>query len=117
MRYPMQRVCLDRHVAPGEFVCPLCSGLDACQALGNGELDGLVVAQLKMQEAMMLDGAPVAAVERVRTDEVQCAGDVAATALSHDEENPAGHRGARQTEELARQVRRSPLARAGVHIE
>ena len=47
-------------VAAREFVRPLGTGLDALQSVGDGVVDGPVVAGLEVQEAMLLDTAPVA---------------------------------------------------------
>ena len=48
----------------------------------DGEVDGLMVADFEMQERMVLDAAPVAAVKAVGADKIDCAGDVAAIALT-----------------------------------
>jgi inorganic pyrophosphatase len=68
----------------------------------DGEVDGLVVADLEMQEGVVLDAAPVAAVEGVGADEVDRAGDVAAAAAGHDQEDVVGHALADQREECRR---------------
>jgi len=47
----------DREVAPRQLVLALGSGFDTREAAGNGELDGLIVADLEMQEGVMLDSA------------------------------------------------------------
>ena len=46
-------------------------------------VDRLVIAELEMQERVMLDGAPVAAEQSVRADEIDGAGDPAPGALGH----------------------------------
>ena len=61
----------DGAVAARQLVLALRAGLDALQAARDREVDGLVVADLEMQERMVLDAAPVAAVERVGADEVE----------------------------------------------
>ena len=75
---PVGRVGRGRPVAARELVLALRAGLDARQAVGDGPIDRLVVAELEMQERLLLDRAPVAAVERVGADEIERAGDVAA---------------------------------------
>ncbi len=65
----------------------------------------------------MLDGAPVAAIDRVRADEVDRAGDPAAGPLGHDQHNAVAHRSADLREERAREVGAAPFARAGLHVE
>src|SRR5437763_11796581 len=66
---------------------------------------------------MMLDRAPVPAVERIRTDEVDGAGDVASGALSHHQQDALAHRLADQRIERPREIRPPPLARPGLHVE
>ena len=61
----MRRIGGDRQIAARELVLALRAGLDALELVRDGELDGLVVAELEMQERMMLDRAPVAAEQRV----------------------------------------------------
>src|SRR5437762_3593124 len=51
----------NRQVAAGELVLALGTGLDALELAINGELNGLIVADLEMQERVLLDGAPMAA--------------------------------------------------------
>ena len=75
---PVRRVGRDRHVAARELVLALGAGLDARQAVRDRVVDRLIVADLEMQARMMLDRAPVAAVEAIAADEVERAGDVAA---------------------------------------
>src|SRR3954451_10492872 len=50
-----------RQVTARDLVLALRAGLDPLQAVLDRELDGLIVADLEMQERMVLDGAPVAA--------------------------------------------------------
>src|SRR5438132_995087 len=50
----------DRQVAAGELVFALGAGLDTLELAIDGELDGLVIAKLEMQERVVLDGAPMA---------------------------------------------------------
>ena len=54
-----------RQIAARQLVLALRAGLDARELVGNRVVDGLIVAQLEMQERMVLDGAPVAAVDRI----------------------------------------------------
>src|SRR5476651_501660 len=51
----------DRQVAAGELVLALGPGLDTLELAIDGELDGLIVAELEMRKRMVLDGAPMAA--------------------------------------------------------
>src|SRR5579885_1132739 len=70
-----------------------------------------------MQKGVVLDRAPVASIERVGADEVECAADPASRALGHYQENAVSHLGADDREELSREIRPSPLARTGFHVE
>ena len=54
-----------RPIAARQLVLALRAGLDHLQLALDGEVDRLVVADLEMQEGVVLDAAPVAAVERV----------------------------------------------------
>src|SRR4029077_18021304 len=54
---------------------------------------------------------------RVRTDEVDGAGDPAVVAPRHDQEHVAGHALSDQREEGTVEVGPTPFARAGLHVE
>ena len=71
----VRRMRRRRHVAARELVRALRAGLDAFEPVRQREIDRLVVADLEMQAGMLLDRAPIAAVERVGADQVQRAGD------------------------------------------
>src|SRR5262245_10534695 len=71
----MRRIGVGRQVAAGEFVLALRPGLDACQPVADGELDGLIVADLEVQAGVVLDRAPVAPIKAIAADQVQGAGD------------------------------------------
>ena len=51
-----------REIAARELVLALRAGLDAGKAFCERKIDGLMVAHLEMQERMVLDAAPVAAI-------------------------------------------------------
>ena len=104
-------------VAADHLVRTLGARLDPSQPVGDGEVDGLVVAGLKVQEAVVLDAPPVAPVQRVVADEVQRAGDVAAVAFAHHQQGALREGFVDQAEEAPGQVGRAPLAGAGVHVE
>ena len=61
----MRRIGRHRHVAARELVLALRAGLDPRELVLDRVFDRLIVAQLEMQERVMLDRAPVAAVQRV----------------------------------------------------
>src|SRR5919112_1372341 len=96
---------------------PLRPGFDPIEPVGDGEGDGLVVADLEMQEWMILDAAPVASVEAPVSDEVNGARDVAPAALGHHQEQPVRHALADQGEEAAIEIGPPPFARAGIHVK
>ena len=56
----------------------------------DGELDRLIIADLEMQEGVLFEAAPVAAVQGVVADEIDCTGDVAAIALGHHQQDAVG---------------------------
>ena len=66
---------------------------------------------------MVLDGAPVAAIDRVRPKKIDGAGDPAPGALGHHQQNAVAHLFADDREEFAGEIRPAPFARAGVHVE
>ena len=106
-----------RQISARELVLTLRAGLDDLEAALDREFDRLIVADLEMQERMMLDRAPVAAEQRVRADEVDRARDPATVAFRHHQQHVIAHAFADQREECARQIRPSPFARAGLHVE
>src|SRR5215468_350419 len=67
----MCRVRTGRQIAAGKLVLALGAGLDPRQPMRNGKLDRLVVADLEMQTGVVLDGAPIAPIETVATDQMQ----------------------------------------------
>ena len=85
--------------------------------MGNGEVDGLVVADLEMEIGALLDPAPIAAVKRVGADEVERTGDISSGLLGEDEQDLIGHGLAKQAETLPREIGRAPFARPRVHVE
>src|SRR5687768_2319348 len=78
IRDEMGAVRRDRKIAAGELVRALRAGLDRCEAVLDGKGDRLIVANLEMQEGMLLDGAPITSVEGVGADEIERAGNSAA---------------------------------------
>ncbi len=91
--------------------------LDARQAQPDGVLDGLVVAELEVQEGHVLRAAPVPAVEAFAADQVEGAGDPLAVAAGQHQQHLVRHPLAEQREECPVQIGRPPLARAGVGVE
>src|SRR5689334_12146843 len=106
-----------RQISARELMLALRTGLDDLQPVLDREIDRLIVADLEMQERMMLDRAPVAAEQGVGADEVDRARDPSAVTLGHDKENVLAHALADQRKELAREIRPAPSARTGLHVE
>ena len=61
----VRRIGGGRQVAARDLVLALRAGLDARELVRDRVVDRLVVAELEMQERMVLDRAPVAAEQRV----------------------------------------------------
>src|SRR4029079_314997 len=94
-----------RLVAPGDFVLALRAGLNGCEAVLDSPLDRAVVAELEVKEGHLLRAAPIAAVERVRPDEVERTGDRMAAAAGEEQQDGIAHPLADQAEEFARGAR------------
>src|SRR5665213_3482539 len=73
----MRRIGRVGQVAARELVLALGARLNAREFVLDRVFDRLIVADLEMQEGMVLDGAPVAAVERVGAINFIGAGDEA----------------------------------------
>src|SRR5947209_997835 len=106
-----------RPVAARELVLALRTGLDALQSARDAEFDRLVIADFEMQEWVLLDRTPVAAVERVVADKIQRPGDVVPSAFGDNQQDAIGKRFADHREEFTIEIRPAPFARAGVHVE
>src|SRR6516225_2332904 len=66
----VRRIGGGRHVTARDLVLALRAGLDAGQLMRDGVVDRLIVAQLEMQEGMVLDCTPVAAEQGFRAYEI-----------------------------------------------
>ena len=108
---------LDRQIAALDLVRPLGAGLDPAQPPLDGEVDGLVVAGLEMQEPDVGRAAPVAAEKGVRADEIERPGDRRAVCRRPDQRHPVRHALVQQPEEAAGQVGIAPLAVVGIGVE
>src|SRR5690349_2426509 len=99
-----------RQISARELMLALRTGFDNLQLVLDRKIDRLIVADLEMQERMMLDRAPVAAEQRIRADKIDGARDPSAVAPGHDQENVLAHALADQRKELAREIGPAPLA-------
>ena len=89
-------------IAARQLVLALCAGLGARNAVLDGVIDGLVVSHLEMQERVVLQRAPVAAIEAIAADQMEGAGDLACPSLGQHDEAAIPHRAhPQQREELA----------------
>src|SRR5690606_22813403 len=79
--------------------------------------DGLMVADLEMQERMILDATPVPAEKRIAADEIDRPRDIAAAALGRDQQDILGHALADQAVEFPVQIGTAPFAAAGIQVE
>ena len=105
-RDPVRRPRRDGHQAARELVLALCPALEATDAARDAELDRLVVARLEVQAGHVLGRTPVAAVERVGVEHVECRADRHAVAHAEHQHEVVGHRVGDAQEEVEIQVRR-----------
>ena len=108
---------MHRLIAARDLVLALRAGLNRLQTMIDRPFDRLVIAELEMEERHVLGAAPIASVERVRTDEIECAGDRPPVAARQKQQQSVAHALADQVEEAARQVGLPPLPAAGVLVE
>ena len=87
----MRRIGRGRHVAARDLVLALGACFNPRYFVGDRIIDGLVVAELEVQERMMLDRAPVAAEQGMRAEKVDGPCDPAAGALRHDQHDALAH--------------------------
>ena len=80
-----------RLIAPRELVFALCAGLDSLEAAFDREINSLIITDLEMQERPVDDASPVSAVEGLRTDQVERAGNRSSTLIGNHEKAPVGH--------------------------
>src|SRR5438045_154676 len=113
----MRRVGGLRQVTARDLMFSLCAGLDRFQAASNCEIDRLIIADLKMQERMMLDRAPVPAKQGLGADEINRARNPAPVAARHDQQHVISQAFADQREECAGQIRAAPFSRTRLHVK
>src|SRR3954452_14629676 len=80
-----------RQVSARQLVLALRAGLDHPQAALDREINRLVIADLEMQERMMLDRAPIAAEQRIGADKIDRARDPATVPLGHYQQHVLAH--------------------------
>src|SRR3546814_8925386 len=94
-------------IAALDLVLALGTGLDPRETVGDGVVDGLIVAGLEVQEAEASERAPVASVEGVGGFQVQGAGNELALIVCHHQHGPVGEALAEQVEEVGGEDRKS----------
>ena len=98
---PMRRIGLHRQIAALDFVLALGASLDAGNAMGNGEIDRLIIAEFEMQEGHLHGRPPIAAIERILAPKVERAGHRLAIALGQHQHHPLAQALAQQAPEAA----------------
>ena len=116
MREPVERACLLRQEAAGVLVLALRPALDPRDAALDGEFDRLVVAGLEVQARHIVDGAPVAPVQRRGRKKIQRRRHGPAFVLRQDEKHIAGHARGQHPEERAIQVGRRAVGAIGAPV-
>lgn len=106
-----------RHIAARELVFSLCACLDNAKFVLNGKINGLMIADLKMQEGVVFDTSPMSPEKRVAADKIDRSRDIAPAALCHDQQNIVGHALPDQLEEFPVQIGTPPFAASRIHIE
>src|SRR5690606_25350547 len=96
MADPMDGAGGGRDIAARQLVLALGAGLDRRQPVRQGEVDGLVVAELEMQERLLAGRAPVAPVEGVSADQAQGSRNRLVAVIGEHEDDAVGHGGREQ---------------------
>src|SRR5262249_6555995 len=113
----MRRVGGVRHVASRQLVLALGAGFDPLEFIRDRVFDRLVVAELEMEERMVLDRSPISAVKRLATDKIDSPGNPAPCAARRHKQDAIAHLVANDGKKIAREIGPPPFARAGFHIE
>src|SRR5690606_6360183 len=114
---PVRRTCKHGLVASRKLVLALSAGLDPRQPTFDRVVDGLIIADFKMQEWALLDTAPIASVERVGTDQVESASDGQGAIHGEHQKAFVGHSLMQESKEFPVQIGRAPLSSACIHIK
>ena len=91
--------------------------LDPRQTLGDGKINGAVIAQFKMQTGMIFDCAPIAAKQRVASDKIQCACNGLPIAQGQHQLDVVAHMGLCLIKKVTCEIGRAPFARARILIK
>src|SRR6476659_3607768 len=85
--------------------------------MSDRPIDRLVIAKLEMEERHFLGTAPIAAIERLRSDEIERTGDRLAVAASEEQQDGLAEPLADDIEKFAREIGSAPLPRPGILVE
>src|SRR5262249_27020262 len=99
-----------RQGASHQLKLPLYAGPDSQELLRARVVDGLIVAELKMQERMVFDCAPIPAVEGVSADEIDSSSNPATGVARHHQQNAVLHLLADDGKKVACKIRSAPFA-------
>ena len=93
------------------------AGFYPLQSLRDGEIDGLIIAQLKMQAGEILGAAPIAAKKRVLADKIQSPRDITPVAFGQHQQHIVAQMRMGLLKKLPREIGCAPFARAGVLVK
>src|SRR5262249_10912162 len=113
----MRRVGGVRHVASRQLVLAPGASFDPLEVIRNRVFDRLVVAELEMEERMVLDRSPISAVKRLATDEIDSPGNPTPCAARRHKQDAIADLVANDGKKIAREIGPPPFARTGFHIE
>ncbi|MNT51446.1 hypothetical protein D3C72_1884110 [compost metagenome] len=120
MRQPVRGARGHRQEATRHLVLALRAAFERAQALGDAEFERLVVGGLEVEARVVLQRAPVAAIERadprIGIEHDQRAGDVAPVAGRHHQQQVLGHGRADAPEKVQVQIGRRMMLAVGLAI-
>ena len=114
---PVRGVGCHGRIAARELVTALSASFHEFQSMLDGIVDGLIIAGLEVQHWSVDGTTPIAAIERVRADQIHGAANRHAILRRKDKQQVVGHTLAQQGKGLAGQIGRPPFAAARVHVE
>ncbi len=106
----MRRPGADRDETTCDFVLSLGTCVESFQPQRQAEVDGSVVAQLKMEVVRVGRAAPVTTVERIVSDQPERAGQILFAASGHNQKRRAWKSVVKLKKETLCQARLAPLA-------
>src|SRR5262245_31106424 len=104
-------------ITAGQLVLTLCTGLNALEPVRDRIVNCLIVTQLKVQKGVVLDRAPIPAIQRISANEIYRARNPPSAAALHYHQNTTAHFLAYDGEEITGQIGTAPFPRAGFHVE